>query len=489
MGNKQSKQDSLQEASTAMPPPPTPGHPSRTNSIPKLDTDFLLQPPDESSIKRPWLQLNNLIDSHVQTFYSNINDIDFVASREKIQEALRRSGIVEGTKEVDNLSELLYIAEHRKLGLRICIARAILASIDFQNGRYETTSLDSQVVELLSRFKTLRPDRSPEEEAALAHWRMITAFFLAPESKHSRADSAGEIPCVDILINFLGPFKRYSDAGRPEGLENATDGFNTDQDWEGSIRTIAVQAIGIGEKLFCHPSTWTFRWCPHRKEPPRELTTQIVLFPALVEDVLSSSSSSSRRRHNTIQPADISPAFVFTPTGAIIPAPEQEPDPVAPPASPSRSQGSTASRPASIVSGGGSGGSGGLRPSTNQVTLNRSTRRSYFEPDGPVQVHGNHYVSVYGDSMTPGATISGADVNIVVLPRRPSASRTGSGTLVSPVVYDTRRPIIISQSPDSHSRRSRRPHSASRVLYPGEDADDIGPPRRRDSANRNRSTT
>ncbi|KAK4171396.1 hypothetical protein QBC36DRAFT_340047 [Triangularia setosa] len=489
MGNKQSKQDPIQEASTAMPPPPTPGHPSRTNSIPKLDTDFLLQPPDENSIRRPWLQLNNLIDSHVQTFYNNITNIEIIATREKIEEVLLVSGIVEGTKDVDNLTELLYVPEHRKLGLRICIARAVLASIDFQNGRHETTSLDRQVVQLMSRFKTLRPDRSPEEEAALAHWRMITAFFLAPESKHSRADSAGEIPCVNILINFLGLFKRHSDIAQPEEAEQGMH-LNTDQDWEGSIRTIAVQAISIGEKIFCHPSTWTFRWCPHRKEAPRE-ASQIVLFPALVEDVLSNSSNSGKRRHNTIQAADVSPGFVFSPNGTVIPAPEQQPDPLPAPASPSRSQGSTASRPASITSGGGNGGSGGSRPSSNQISLVRSGRRSYYAPEVAPPFPESHYVSVYGDGTNSTAAISGADLNIVVLERRPSAPRTGSGgTLVAPVVYDARRPIIqvVSQSPDSHSRRSRRPHSASR-MYPGEDAEDLERPRRRDSANRYRNTT
>ncbi|KAK0662089.1 hypothetical protein QBC41DRAFT_329911 [Cercophora samala] len=474
MGNKQSKSDSIQEASTAMPPPPAPGHPSRTNSIPKLDIDFLLQPPDESSIRRPWLQLNNLIDSHVQTFYTNITDIDIIAPREKIQEVLLVSGIAESTKDVESLTELLYVPEHRKLGLRICIARAVLASIDFQNGRPETTSLDGQIVNLMNRFKTLRPDRNPEEEAALAHWRMITAFFLAPESKHSRADSAGEIPCVDILVNFLGLFKRHSDIANPEWAEPGANA-NTEQDWKGSIRTIAVQAIGIGEKLFCHPSTWTFRWCPHRKEQPRE-ASHIVLFPALVEDALS---TGSKRRHNTIQAADISPAFVFSPNGTVIPAPEQQPDSIPAPASPSRSQGSTSSRPPSISSGGG--GSAGPRYPSNQAAVTRSSRRNYYGEDGP-----NHYVTVNGDIGYSTAP-SGADVNIVVLPRRPSAPRTGSGTLVSPVLYDTRRPIIISQSPESHSRRSRRPHSASRVLYPGEDGEDIERPSRRDSGNRYRT--
>ncbi|KAK4205453.1 hypothetical protein QBC40DRAFT_162443 [Triangularia verruculosa] len=476
MGNKQSKQDSTQEATITMPPPPIPGHPSRTDSIPKLDPDFLLQPPDESSIRRPWLQLNNLIDSHVQTFYSNVNDVDVISTREKIQEVLFVSGIVEGTKDVDNLTELLYVPEHRKLGLRISIARVVLASIDFQNGRHETTSLDKQVVRLMSRFKALRPDRSPEEEAALAHWRMITAFFLAPESKHSRADSSGDIPCVNVLINFLGLFKRHSDNARPRGSEQERDSTNSDEDWEGSIRTIAVQAIGIGEKLFCHPSTWTFRWCPHRREAPRE-ASQIVLFPALVEDVLS--SSTGRRRHNTIQAADISPAFVFSPDGMVIPAPEQQPDPIPVPVSPSRSQGSTSSRPPSVASGGG--GNIGSRHSSNQVIINRSGRRSYFD-----EAHQDHYVTVNGDLAYAPVPTSGTDVNIVILPRRPSASRTGSGTLVAPVVYETRRPIIVSQSPESHLRRSRRPHSASRT-YPGEETDDMVRPRRRDSGNRFRS--
>ncbi|KAK4654091.1 hypothetical protein QC762_400990 [Podospora pseudocomata] len=482
MGNKQSKQDSIQEASTtAMPPPPAPGHPypPRTNSIPKLDTDFLLQPPDESSIRRPWLQLNNLIDSHVQTFYTNIADIDIIAPREKIQEVLLVSGIVESTKDVDNLTELLYVPVHRKLGLRICIARAVLASIDFQNGSPEMTSLDRQVVELMSRFKTLRPERSPEEEAAIAHWRMITAFFLAPDSKHSRADLAGEIPCVNVLVNFLGLFKRHSDIANPEWAEQGTN--NADQDWKGSIRTIAVHAIGIGEKLFYHPSTWTFRWCSHRKEQQRE-ASQIVLFPALVEDVLS---NSSKRRHNTIQAADISPAFVFSPNGTVIPAPEQQLDPIPAPASPSRSPSSTASRPASMGSGGGGGGggSGGARCTPNQVISARSSRRSYFGEDSPQ----NHYVTVNGDTGYSTTIPPGSNVNIVVVPRRPSTSRTGSGTLVSPVVYDNRRPIVISHSPESHSRRSRRPHSASRVVYPGEDGQEYERVSRRDSANRYRT--
>jgi len=142
--------------------------------------DFLIQPPDEASIKRPWMQLSNLIDSHVQAFYNGSGELGY--KRESIREDLHEFDIVHDARDIDELTELLYSTTHRKLGLRICIARAVLSSINFRS-HPRATSLDHEVVALTRRFHQLNPNPSPEEEAAISQWRIITAFFLLQDPR------------------------------------------------------------------------------------------------------------------------------------------------------------------------------------------------------------------------------------------------------------------------------------------------------------------
>ncbi|GAB1316508.1 HNH nuclease domain-containing protein [Madurella fahalii] len=272
-------------------------------TIPKLDTDFLLQPPDETSIKRSWMQLSNLIDSHVQAFY-DVSD-RFNGFGDLIKEDLREYRVVKEQEEAEELTELLRTPRYRKLGLRICIARVVLSSIDF-HGHPKETSLDPQVVALLGRFTLLRPDRSPEEEAALSHWRMITAFFLAPGSRDLRDRKP---PCVDLLTEFLAVFRPRS------GSEE------DDQNWTGSLVTIVQKGIDVGEKLFCHPSTWLFDWHPKSAcdevqnqlrdiGPTTRLPRPIVLFPALTE-LVRPGDGDPKGGVNVVQAADIGPGLVF----------------------------------------------------------------------------------------------------------------------------------------------------------------------------------
>ncbi|TPX13393.1 uncharacterized protein E0L32_006123 [Thyridium curvatum] len=280
-------------------------------SIPKLDTDCLLQAPDESSIKRSWMQLSNLIDSHVQTFYDA--GVSLQNDRESIRKDLRRYRIVEEARELDELAELLYAPVYRKLGLRVCITRVMLSSIDFF-GHPRGTSLDRDVVILLNRFRQLRPNPSPEHEAALAHWRMITAFFLAPSSKDLRDD---EYPCVNLLVQFLSLFRLI-----PDDDERAA--------WTASLVTIAHKSIDVGEKIFAHPSTWKFEWHPEASAlPPLEIFMEetsksrkdtgvphydagpppIVLFPALIE--LPIGVGDTETPLNVVQIADLGPGMAL----------------------------------------------------------------------------------------------------------------------------------------------------------------------------------
>ncbi|GAW14131.1 hypothetical protein ANO14919_035250 [Xylariales sp. No.14919] len=300
MGKAQSKVERVPDASTK--PPQAASKNSVTTR--NLNTDYLLEPPDESSIKRSWTHLGSLIDSHVDHFYNNT--VHLGQRSESIKGSLKDSNIVQESGDIEELAELLETPEYRKLGLRVCIARAILSSIDFY-GYPEKTSLDPLVVELLRRFNRLRPSLNPEQEAALSHWRMITAFFLQPGSECLRENS---LPCLKLLTDFLAIFRPAPDSG--------LDG----RDWAGSLRTIAQQGIEVGEKLFCHPSNWLFEWHLELDDahPPtrlHETTTKeikkpslIVLFPALIEP-LGGYGGLKKQRVNVVQAADTAPGLVF----------------------------------------------------------------------------------------------------------------------------------------------------------------------------------
>ncbi|KAK4223935.1 hypothetical protein QBC38DRAFT_512066 [Podospora fimiseda] len=207
--------------------------------------DFMIQPPDDNSIKRPWMQLSNLIDSHVQAFYVASEGLGY--KRESLREDLQEFRIAQDPRDIDEITELLHSTKYRKLGLRICIARAVLSSIDF-SGHPRETSLDRDVVALMRRFHQLHPNPSPEEEMGLSQWRMITASFLAsgPGDMRDR-----RFPCEGLLIDFLSLFRRGP------GFDPQ---IQDDENWRGSIRTIVVQGIEVGEKLFSHPATWAFAW-------------------------------------------------------------------------------------------------------------------------------------------------------------------------------------------------------------------------------------
>ncbi|KAI0905715.1 hypothetical protein F4823DRAFT_119471 [Ustulina deusta] len=317
MGNVRSKLEPFADASKK----PLQSESQSAVTIPRLDTDFLLEPPDETSIKCSWIQLSNLIDAHVENFY---NPSEYLGlNRESIVSGLRICHIIREPREAEELAELLQIPRHRKLGLRVCIARAVLSSIDFY-GLPEDTSLDRNIVELLGRFNQLRPNPSPEEEAALSHWRMITAFFLAPGSKDLRE---ARLPYVDHLTRFLAKFRPASDI---------SDTDVESRNWTGSLNVIAQQGIDVGEKLFCHPSPWFFKWHVEStdghpfvncRENPKQHTDEIevstrglspiVLFPALVE-TLGGDGSRKKERFNVAQAADIGPGLLFL-QGEIIP--------------------------------------------------------------------------------------------------------------------------------------------------------------------------
>ncbi|KAL8282459.1 hypothetical protein RB597_009935 [Gaeumannomyces tritici] len=252
--------------------------------------DKLLQPPDDDSVRQTWIILRSAIDAHARRFYH----CDRVCqSRELVRESLRAAGVV-AAQEAEDLSTLLHSPRHRRLGLRICIARVMVASIDLC-GHPDDTSLEPAVVELMRKFESLRPaaaaassssaagsggDEKPppppagpgkEEEAALAAWRMITAFFLQPAAQELRA---GRQPCVDALEKVLLVFARRPDDDRDARLAG--------------LVCVAGRAIELGEKIFCHAARWRFEWKP----PPEELEggkmaeeggrRSIVVFPALL---------------------------------------------------------------------------------------------------------------------------------------------------------------------------------------------------------------
>ncbi|KAL8365402.1 hypothetical protein RB595_004281 [Gaeumannomyces hyphopodioides] len=245
--------------------------------------DKLLQPPDDDSVRQTWIILRSAIDAHARRFYH----CDRVCqSRELVRESLRAAGVVADAQEAEDLSTLLHSPRHRRLGLRICIARVMVASIDLC-GHPDDTSLEPAVVELLRKFESLRPaaaaaaatggeeqQQQPtpgkEEEAALAAWRMITAFFLQPAAQEPRA---GRQPCVDVLERVLLVFARRPDDDKDARLAG--------------LVCVAGRAIELGEKIFCHAARWRFEWKPPPEELEERLAEEgsrrsIVVFPALL---------------------------------------------------------------------------------------------------------------------------------------------------------------------------------------------------------------
>ncbi|KAE8444616.1 hypothetical protein EG329_014447 [Mollisiaceae sp. DMI_Dod_QoI] len=124
-------------SSVSMPPP------AAIPNIPNFE-DYLLQPADDGTLRRAWVFLDRLIDSHVKEFYQTDQTISSV---EKIAKDIDEYEIVTGSERIRDLSTLMYWPQYRQLGLRICAARILLSSIDF-HGLWEDTSLPVQVVKL-----------------------------------------------------------------------------------------------------------------------------------------------------------------------------------------------------------------------------------------------------------------------------------------------------------------------------------------------------
>lgn len=116
--------------------------------------DSLLTPPDDTSVRQTWTILRSAIDSHARRFYHTDS---IYHSREQIRESIHEAGVVDDAQEAEDLATLLHSPRHRRMGLRICIARVMVSSIDFYSHPDET-SLDPAVVELMRRFDELRPE-------------------------------------------------------------------------------------------------------------------------------------------------------------------------------------------------------------------------------------------------------------------------------------------------------------------------------------------
>lgn len=235
--------------------------------------DKLLQPPDDDSIRQTWVILRSAIDAHARRFYHRER---VRQTRELVRESLRAAGVVSAAEEAEDLSTLLHSPRHRRLGLRICIARVLVSSIDL-HGHRDGTSLEPAVVELLRRFEALRPPQQPvpdrDEEAALAAWRMITAYFLQPGAGQQHQQR--QQPCVDVLERVLLVFARQPEADKDARVAGLVG--------------LAGRAIELGEKIFCHAARWRFEWRPPAEELEERLAEEgsrhrrsIVVFPALL---------------------------------------------------------------------------------------------------------------------------------------------------------------------------------------------------------------
>lgn len=267
-------------------------------------TDFLLQPQPDKSIRESWIILRGMIESHVNGFYVT-GPLSLKANDLSIQ-IYQSYNIINNQQEAERLAALMCCPIYRQVGMRICVARVLLASTNFY-GDFLETALDRGTVQMMSRFRELNPQMSPgkvllrqdasrvrwliltyrkENKDALASWRMITAFFL----QRSTRDHTATKDCVQTLLEILEPFT--SDCSQEKAEAH-----------RGSLQDLCLQAVEIAESLFSHPSEWTMEWrAPSSgvqqtvdEEPP------IIVFPALYR------SSKRRERLHLIQEASVIP--------------------------------------------------------------------------------------------------------------------------------------------------------------------------------------
>lgn len=129
--------------------------------------DMLIQPPPDKSIRDSWTALSRAIAEHVDTFYAPTTTTTTASSRTPKEGDLANQlhkgfAIVDNSRDARNLAAQLCskTPATRALGLRICIAKVVLAGTDFY-GDPADTALDTATVEMLGRFKALNSMRSP----------------------------------------------------------------------------------------------------------------------------------------------------------------------------------------------------------------------------------------------------------------------------------------------------------------------------------------
>ncbi|KUJ22736.1 uncharacterized protein LY89DRAFT_777788 [Mollisia scopiformis] len=294
------------------PPPSTIQMPPPIPNIPNFE-DYLLQPADDGTLRKAWILLDGLIDSHVKEFYQSDQTTGTVDS---IAKDIDECDVVTGAARIQDLAEFMYWPQYRQLGLRICMARILLSSIDL-HGPWEDTSLPVQVVKLLGKFQVVHPTANAVDDVALAKWRMLTAFLLSPTAKANSKEPRTQeyYPCVDALDEVLGRFTKK--------VQNQSE-FNENR--LRSLYKLASHTASFGEKLFGHPSTWIFQWTtqstPHQSRnasqdsdpgtptAPEEEKDDIVLFPALLRSDAPAKAGKQKGRPVVVQPADVGSGFV-----------------------------------------------------------------------------------------------------------------------------------------------------------------------------------
>ncbi|KAL2284654.1 hypothetical protein FJTKL_08752 [Diaporthe vaccinii] len=235
----------------------TPNNPSPLRDL----QDFLLQPPPDKSIRQSWTVLQGMIESHVDSFY-NTGPVQ-VNPAALANNIYQSSSIFATQREAERLAGLLCSESLRKLGIQKYIATILLADIDFF-GDPSKTALDKGAVEMLGRFKDLKSKMSPEEEEALAYWRMVTAFFL----QRSKGDVSSSTHFIQTCRELLEPFTEPQ-----QKIETRV----------GSLQALCQQAREVADSLFCHPSEWVMQWHapPIVGQQESEGNDLITVFPAL----------------------------------------------------------------------------------------------------------------------------------------------------------------------------------------------------------------
>lgn len=254
-------------------------------------TDMTLERADDSQIKKSMMDMNELINQHVENHYHNQS---FSGSQADLERELMRCGF-NGASDLSAgfMTSVLINPRTRAAGVRRLIAYVII--------RHSQPSAEESVLLLpgsiagVSRAMLQVKRRAGEEqgklcnlvamqkvtnvslsafEASLSKWRQLTAFLL--ESPNHRdtmhADAhlhSAVLQNVALLNQALTPF--------------INRGAEAQQRQSDNLASIILEGASAGLLLFAQPSSWVFGWTAEKNV--------LVAFPSIAEEVTNGRKS------------------------------------------------------------------------------------------------------------------------------------------------------------------------------------------------------